>query len=73
MKSDNVNALEKLSLFCHFGGLFSVFIGIVVILMNLVSSDFKHIQVGIYIFVTGYALFKIGARITAIVADEKAL
>ncbi len=71
MKTENYNALEKLSLFCHFGGLFSVFVGIVVSLMDLINSDFKHIQTGIYIFATGYAIFKIGAKITAVLAAEK--
>ncbi len=71
MKINAINDLEKLSLYCHFGGLFSVFVGIVVSLMDLINGDFKHIQTGIYIFATGYAIFKIGAKISAVLAEEK--
>lgn len=73
MKSENMNALEKLSVFCHFGGLFSTFIGIVVTLMDLLNSDFRHVQTGIYIFATGYALYKIGARISLVLMSEKGI
>ena len=71
MKTENSIALEKLSIFCHFCGLFSTFIGIVVGLMELLNSDFRHMQTGLYIFATGYALYKIGARIAKVVASEK--
>jgi len=71
MRLDNLNSLERLSLFCHFGGLFSVFAGIAVALMNLLDGDFRNMQNGVFIFITGYALFKIGARLTQIVETEK--
>jgi len=66
-----MNALERLSLFCYFGGLFSVFVGVVVALIDLLNADWRHIQTGIFIFASGYALFKIGSKISAIVASEQ--
>ena len=68
----NLLALDRLSLFCHFGGLFTVFIGLVLTMFNLINGDFTDIQVGIYIFAMGYALFKVGARLAQIVTEEKA-
>jgi len=41
-------------------------------MFNLINGDFTDIQVGIYIFAMGYALFKVGARLAQIVTEEKA-
>lgn len=70
MKSENYNSLERLSLFCHFSGLFSVFLGMVVAFFDVMNGDIKHVQVGIYVFITGYALVKISSKISAILIDE---
>jgi len=73
MHRHNANALESLSWFCHLCGLFSVFIGMTVTLLNFLDKDFMHIQSGIYIFVTGYALVKISKKISNILNSERAL
>ena len=71
MKIRNYKSLESLTLYTHIGGLFSVFIGIVVILLDLFSSDMTHIQTGFYIFATGYALVKISAKLSSILKTEQ--
>ena len=70
MKHENAKSLESLSLFCHYCGIFSVFIGMVVAFVDLLKSDFAHIQVGIFLFAIGYALVKISSRITQILLSE---
>ena len=71
MKSENIKALESLSWVCHLTGLFSVFIGLVVTFMDVLNNDITHIQVGIYVFVSGYAFVKIGKKLTNITFEEK--
>ena len=70
MRTESIKSLESLNWYCHLGGLFSVFIGLVVSFMDLLKGDFSHIHVGIYIFFTGYALVKISAKLSKILADE---
>lgn len=70
MKFENVKSLESLSLFCHYCGIFTVFIGIVVGFMDMLKGDFGHIQVGIFLFAVGYALVKISSRISEILLSE---
>lgn len=71
MKAENRRALEGLSLFCHISGLITVFLGIIVVFMDIISGDFRHIQVGIFICATGYALTKISAKLAAILYTER--
>jgi len=71
MKAENINALENLSAFCHFTGLISVFIGIVLAFMNLLSGTVQNIPIGIYIFFSGYGLVKIASKLSDIVQSEK--
>ena len=59
MRAENKKSLENLSLYCHLCGVITVFIGLAVTFMNFLNSDFRHIQVGIFVFVVGYALVKI--------------
>ena len=70
MKQENVKSLESLSLFCHYCGIFTVFIGAVITFMDVLKGDFGHIQVGIFLFAVGYALVKISSRITEILISE---
>lgn len=70
MKRPNYNSLENLSLFSYFAGLITMFLGVVVIVMDILQGYFDHIQVGIFIFAIGYALVKISQRITGILNDE---
>ena len=70
MKHENTKSLESLSLFCHYCGMFSIFIGLVITFMDVLNGDFGHIQVGIFLFAVGYALVKISARLTEILVSE---
>ena len=71
MKKENELALERLSLFCHIVGLFSVFIGLVVSFMELLSGNIIRMQTGLYIFITGYALVKISSKIAKVLLSEQ--
>lgn len=70
MRGENIRALERLSMFCHLVGLFSVFIGMVVTFLDVLNGDFRHVQVGLYTFSTGYAFVKISSKLSAILLDE---
>ncbi len=72
MKSENIYPLEKLGLYCHLCGLFSVFLGLVVAFMDLMNSGLRHVPVGLYVFMTGYALVKISSKISEILISENA-
>lgn len=71
MKIHNILALERMSLFCHISGLFSVFIGLVVVFMEVLTKNIIRIQAGLYVFITGYALVKIAQRLARIVLEER--
>ena len=72
MKSKNYIALERLSLFCHITGMLSVFLGLTVIFIDILNNDMMHIQVGLYVFATGYAFYSISKKLTSIMYDENA-
>lgn len=63
--------MERLSLFCHFCGIFSVFIGLAMAFMDFFNKDTKRIQMDVYIFFTGYALVKIASRLSQIIVSER--
>jgi len=71
MKEINTKSLENLSLFCHVSGVITVFLGIIVILMDLLNNDFAHIQIGFFVLVTGYAFVKISSKLSVVLRDEK--
>jgi len=71
MRQENLKTLENLSLFCHIAGIITIFLSITVIFMDLLNRDFKHIQVGLYILVTGYTFVKISAKIIQVTEEEK--
>jgi len=71
MKEKNVKTLESLSLFCHLSGIITVFLGIIIILMDLANNDFTHIQIGFFVLVTGYAFVKISSKLSMILYSEK--
>ena len=70
MKPANVKLLENLSLYCHISGIITVFLGIIVILLDISNNDFAHIQVGFFILVTGYSFVKISSKLSMILHDE---
>ncbi len=71
MKARNIKALESLSLMAHLSGLLTVMLGIVVTFINIIDGISSQIQVGIFIFASGYSFIKISSRITQIITDEK--
>jgi len=71
MLNKNIVEMDRLSLFCHICGLFTIFLGMLVIFIDFLNEDFQHIQVGIFIFVTGYAFVKISTKISNILFEEK--
>jgi len=71
MRTENIKILENLSLFCHFSGIITVFLGIVIILMDLNNKDFGHIQIGFFVLTVGYAFVKISAKITGVICSEE--
>ena len=71
MKRASVNVLENLSLFCHISGVITVFLGIVIILMDLLNKDFLHIQIGFFVLATGYAFVKVSFKLSTVLYNEK--
>ena len=73
MRFENKKSLEYLSLYGHISGLITIFLGFLVIVMDLLKSDFHHIPVGIFICVVGYAFVKIAEKSEVIVLSERKL
>ena len=71
MERRDISSMESLSLFCHFAGLFSVFIGLVLGFMNILNGDMKNIPMAIYIFFSGYANVKISSKLSDITNQER--
>jgi hypothetical protein len=71
MKEKNVTALWRLSRFCRNSGFVCVALGFIVIGLDLFLRDFVHLQVGIFIFICGYAFLKIGSKISGLLFDER--
>lgn len=71
MKEKNVQSLENLSLFCHFCGVLTIFIGVIIIFLEFFSRGIAFIQVGLYVLATGYTFVKISERISCILLSEK--
>ncbi len=73
MKFESTKSLEYLSLYGHISGLITIFLGIIVIVMDILNSDYHHIQVGIFICVVGYAFVKIAEKSEIILLSERKL
>lgn len=71
MKAKNMTTLENLSVFCHGSGIITIFLGIIVILLDISRKDYTHIQIGFFILITGYAFVKISVKLSKIVLEEK--
>lgn len=71
MRAENRVSLERLSNFCDVCGFFCVAIGMVIIFIDMLERNMLHIQVGIYILVSGYAFVKIAHRIARILMLER--
>ena len=73
MRFESTKSLEYLSLYGHISGLITIFLGIIVVAMDLLNNDFHHIQVGIFICVVGYAFVKIAEKSETILLTERKL
>jgi len=71
MNQKNIKTLENLSLFCHFSGIITVFLGIIIILLDLSNKDFGHIQIGFFVLAAGYSFTKISSTISRVMRDEE--
>ena len=71
MKLENMQELEKLGLFCYYCGIIPIFLGILVIFVDLLNENIPHIIVGIFMFISGYAFVKISTKISIALLLEK--
>jgi len=71
MRIENRLSLERLSTICDICGLFSVLIGFVIIVLDLLEHNYFHIQIGIYVFVSGYGMVKTSHRIVQVLLSER--
>ncbi len=71
MKQRNIQSLENLSLFSHFCGMLTIFIGILVIFLELFSRGIAYIQTGLFILASGYTFAKISEKVSNILLSER--
>jgi len=71
MRAENRVSLERLSTICDVCGFFSVLIGFIIIVIDLLENNFFHIQVGIYVLVSGYGMVKTSHRIAKVLISER--
>ena len=71
MKEENIRSLESLSLYCHIGGMITIGLSLFIIFIDLSHGHFGHIQVGLFICITGYSLVKISSKLENILREEK--
>ncbi len=71
MRAENRVSLERLSTICDICGFFSVLIGFIIIVIDLLEQNYLHVQVGIYVFVTGYGMVKSSHRIAKVLITER--
>ena len=67
----NIKILEHLNGYASLAGIVNIFLGLLVIFVDTVRQDWMHLQVGVYIFITGYAFVKISEKIWKIIEIEK--
>ena len=70
MRSESRESLERLCTFCDVCGLFCIGIGMAIVFIDLLERNMLHIQVGIYIFISGYAYVKIARRVANVLIRE---
>ena len=73
MRFESTKSLEYLSLYGHISGLITIFLGFIVIVVDVLNSDYRHVQVGIFICVVGYAFVKIAEKSETILLTERKL
>ena len=73
MDEESIKALENLSLYCYYCGIIPIFLGILIIFVDVMNNNIPHILVGLFIFISGYAFVKISAVLTKILIIERDL
>ena len=71
MRVRNIRLLDNLNTYASLAGVFNIFIGLLIVFLDVMNEDWTHIQVGIYVFITGYAFVKVSQKIGFVVLDEK--
>ena len=71
MKVQNIRFLENLSTYASFSGVFNIFLGLLIVFIDSLNQDWRHIQVGLYIFITGYAFAKMSQKINRVTLEER--
>ena len=71
MRAENWVSLERLSTICDICGFFSILIGFIIIVIDLLENNYLHLQVGIYVFVSGYGMVKTSHQIAKVLITER--
>jgi len=71
MELRNFQSIESISNYCFYCGIIPLFLGIIVICIDIIYGEFDHILVGIFISITGYAQVKISTKLDAILKEER--
>jgi len=71
MQAENRVALERLSTICDICGFFSILIGFIIIVLDLLENNYFHLQVGIYVFVSGYGMVKTSHQLARVLVTER--
>ena len=71
MERRNYQVVERLSSYCFFCGVIPLFLGILVICIDIIYGEFDHILIGIFISITGYAQVKISSKLDMVLKEER--
>ena len=63
MNDENIKNLKNLAKVSHRSGILPIFLGILVMFIGAINSDYFTISVGLLIFILGYSFLKIGQKI----------
>jgi hypothetical protein len=71
MNNDSIKILRSLNLYCYICGLATIFLGMVVMYMSALTLKPLYTEVGLLIFMTGYAFVNIARKVGRILDDEQ--
>lgn len=71
MKLENENKFEQLSLYCYLCGLGMTSFGVLVVYMGYLSQVDRFYLIGLYMFMAGYAFYKISERVKYVILSER--
>ncbi|MBF0522809.1 MAG: hypothetical protein HQL24_07120 [Candidatus Omnitrophica bacterium] len=70
MKESNVQDLTNLSKTCYRSGILPIFLGLLVIFVDIIFKQVAEIPAGLLVFVLGYVLVKIAQKINKVLESE---